>query len=377
MEKTVLGILIVVLLGGFIFITQKRKSTDETIKIGAIFALSGDAAAWGEDELKATQLAINEANAEGGINGKKIELIVEDAPGTEKFDQAITTYRKLVEVNKVRAVIGPTWDDAAQAVAPVTDQEKVILISPDVTTSVEKDKDFKYFFTAWTPVASEMERLAEYVKERGWAKIAVVNNADLFSATVAGAFTDQAKNLGLTIYQTAIPNTGTKDFRAYITKLKSRDVDAVYAEFDNSASKCPFLKQAHELGLKKPFISTSSTQAQDILNQCANLLEGVHYAYQKQGDKYTTLLAKYKAKYNQDPATPAVANAYDTTEMLISLMREGKLSADELRDGLLHISHYSGATGEGLGFDAKGALTMPQSSFIIKTVRSGAFVVAE
>ncbi len=375
---TIIVVAVVVIAGFLYFILLKRGSDSDPIKVGAILALSGDAASWGEDELRAVQIAIDEANQNNGINGRKLELIVEDAPATENYQKGITAYRKLVDNDKVSLVIGPTWDNVAQAIAPLADQNKVVVISPDASSGIEAEKDYTYFFQAWTPLSPEMERLARYAKDHELKKLGVIHNTDPFSANIAKAFIDHAENLGIDIRQDiGIADTNLKDFRTYIAKLKNEPIDGLFMEFFDTAYKCPFLKQAKELGFVKPILSGSATQSVDLLNNCASSMEGVLYTYQKQGGKYEALLQKYRERYNSDPATPAIANAYDVTTIVIDLLRSGKTASSELRSGLLSLSNYSGATGENMSFDPKGSLTMPSGSFIVKTVQNGQFVEKE
>src|SRR3989344_4441267 len=185
-----------------------------TIKVGGIFALSGDAAYWGQDEMRGAQLAVDNANKNGGVNGRRIEFIVEDAPAVEDLQKGVSAFKKLTEIDHVIAVIGPTWDNVAQAIAPLTDTEKTVVVSPDMSSGVEKDKDYAYFFTTALPVETEVLRIIEYAKEKGFVRVAIIRNVDPFSTIYAQTITKDGGQAGLTIVEDiAIPDLSTKDFQ--------------------------------------------------------------------------------------------------------------------------------------------------------------------
>lgn len=377
--KIVITIIAVLVVAWFGYASFKRQQTGgEPIKIGTIFALSGSAAYWGQDTLRAVEIAVDETNQAGGINGRKVELINEDAPAAQDLQKGVSAFQKLVNVDKVNIILGPTWDDEAQALAPLADRTKTILISPDTSSGVEKNKDYLYFFSTALPEKAETLRMAQYVKENGWLKIGVIRNDDPFSTIIREKLEEEGKTVGVSIVKDiAITDTGSKDFRTYITIIKSQNIDALYIVFNDEASKCPFLQQAKELGLTKPILSTLSTQSPDSLAKCGSIMEGIKYTYQKQGDKYAALLKKYRDKYGMDPTSPATADAYDAANIVIDQLRARRLTSDAIREGILAVKNYSGATGDNISFSPNGYFVLPSAGFLIKTVHNSQFEVIE
>ncbi|MEK6963723.1 MAG: ABC transporter substrate-binding protein [Nanoarchaeota archaeon] len=137
---------------------------EETLNIGGLFALTNYGSSWGVPTHQAVQMAIEEANAQGGIEGKQIRLITEDTrtdPTT-----AIAGFQKLTDINQVQVIIGPTWDQSSSALAPLADKLQVLMIAADTTGSVEEKKDLPYFFSVWYPEKPNVEVLQDFAKKR-------------------------------------------------------------------------------------------------------------------------------------------------------------------------------------------------------------------
>ncbi len=373
------GVVIIILIaGGYFLFNKSRQANGEAIKIGTIFAQSGDAAYWGVDEERAVELAVDDADANGGINGKPIQIVAEDAPAIDSIQKAVSGIQKLINVDHVVAVLGPTWDDNAQAVAPLADRFKTVMISASASASAEQKEDYKFFFSTNLPEQSEIERITQYAQEKGYTKVAVINTSDTFSLLYGDSFAKHGASHRITVAKHIIINdTSPKDFRTYIATLKDAQIDAVYVVLDDEGSKCPFLEQARELGLNKPILSSISTQSPDSLQKCGSVMSQVSYTYQKQGPEYDALIKKYEAKYHAEPSGPAITEAYDAANILITQMRAGNLSGEQLRSGIAAMKNFSGVTGSGMNWDAIGHITLPASDFNIKTVKDGQFVVVE
>ena len=108
----------------------------ETLKIGIVATQTGVGAYHGEQEIKAVNLAVEEINAKGGINGKKIELIVEDSQSVPK--EAVNAVNKLVNTDKVKFIVGDCWNDTTISFMQMTNDKKVIVVAPNVNLDRKK-----------------------------------------------------------------------------------------------------------------------------------------------------------------------------------------------------------------------------------------------
>lgn len=173
-----------------------RTPKEQTYKLGAILSLTDEGASFGEGELQAIQMAVEEVNDSGGVNGRKVELTVEDI-GTLDTPKAINALMKLKSVHHIYAAVGPTWDMPGLALR--AEQEHVVLVSPDNTEGVEKDQSLEYFFSTYYPKRSELHKLAVFAREQGLDAIAIIKDIDIFSNTVAALFREEARKQDLQI----------------------------------------------------------------------------------------------------------------------------------------------------------------------------------
>ena len=147
MKKIVWAVVIIILIIiGFKVLNQKPTASvsNQPIKIGQMSALTGIGADIGEEERNGTLLAVEEINARGGISGRPIEMISEDTPAFD-LKQGVSVAEKLIEVDKVLAIIGPQWDNQAEVVATVAANKKVPAISQNASTDIEAKIHSPYF----------------------------------------------------------------------------------------------------------------------------------------------------------------------------------------------------------------------------------------
>jgi len=372
MKKVIIIIvaLTVVLVGVRAYQYNSRKSEKaKTIKIGAIFDQTGDVASYGEDELKSVKLAVEEINGAGGINGRKIELIPENAPALD-VRQNISAFNKLVDVDGVVAIIGPNWDDAVSALIPLAEKAKIPVVSPDPDGGQRTSKDVahEYYFSLWYPQDVEAEKLADFLSSREVKKIDILRNLDPFSQKeyelIKGT---TAKYHIALVSDIQVVDSGVKDFRSQIIKLKADKVDAVFVNFQNPEAKCPALKQLGDLAFDKIIIGESSTET----ISCKDLLEGTFYSFPNATKKSQDLNARFVKKYGVAPKTPAVPNAYDATIMIADALRGGNLTGTDIKDYLKNLKTFDGALGPSISFDSQNNLKLTASDFVIKTIKNG------
>jgi branched-chain amino acid transport system substrate-binding protein len=355
-------------------INNNKINAEEKISIGGIFALTGSAADWGQAEQRGVQLAIDKANQEGGINSRQIELASEDAQA-EKVDDNVTAFRKLANVKKVPVIIGPTWDDAAVAIAPLADSTKTLVIGADISSGVEAKKDYPFFFSIYTPEAIEMQALNNYLVKNNLKKVSVVFNQDPFSGQWRESFVRAATTKGVTIIsEYPISDANSKDFRTQIAKLKTQKPNAIYIEFADQATKGTFMRQAKELGLQSKIVSSSTSETQSNLDQYGTYIEGLTYTFPRASAAQQAFNTAFKAKYNELPKAPSAANAYDATNLVIAAMKEGATTGEAIRVKLLAKKDYVGASSSSISFSPTGRVQWPASSFTIKKVASKKFV---
>lgn len=366
-------IIIILVIVGISSSSTPKDSDKESIKIGGAFGLSGFCAEWGEGESRAAQLALDQVNKNGGINGRQLELIIEDTHCDSKI--TVNAVNKLIHVDGVTAIIGPTWGDSFQGSFPVIRSAKVPSISPIAMEALEYNNEpIDYIFSTWFPQRIEVDTLQKYAVSKGIKEFVVVKDQDPFSLMISKLFEDQAKASGVTIVESKTVAIGSTDFKTTIAQMKSKNPQGIFLSFQAATMKATFLKQARELGMNQTLFSATDIQDPSLLESFAPLLEGVIYTYPQTSDRAGVFTEAYKARYNVPPQGPSAANSYDATMILAEALKQGALKGEELAQNLMKVS-IPGIIAENVSFTDKHQIS--GGTFRVKTIKNGAFVNAE
>ncbi len=372
MQKTIWTVVVIALLalGGVWVARQPKGVSGETIRIGGAFGLSGVCAEWGEGDLKAVQLAVEELNTAGEI-GKPIELIVEDTQCDGKA--TVSAVQKLIFVDKIEALIGPTWGDSFQGAFPLIRENKIVAMLPSASIeAIEFNKQpLNFLFSTWFPQRAEVETLQKYAVAHGFKTFVVTNDADPFDAMMAALFRAEAKDNGITILDEHQVVIGTQDFRTILARIKAKSPDAFFVAVQDTSSKATFLKQAREIGITSQLFSSADIQNPSLLQGFSSALEGVIYTYPSAGKNSEMFFAKYRARYGSEPQGSSASNAYDAVNILAAAMKKAGTEGEKLERALLETS-IPGVTYDTLKFSEKHQIA--GGEFEIKTIKNGAFV---
>jgi len=370
-KKIWIGVIAVLVIAVVVVvIRQKGQPQKDEIRIGAILPLTGDGAKYGGAARKAIDLVMSEVNDNGGLRGKKIQVIYEDTKGTGK--DGVSAIQKLITVDEVSAVIGGLFSSVTLAVAPLAEKNQVVLLSP--TSSAPKITDAgDYIFRNCASDVFEGKVMADAaVKELGVRKVAIlyINNdygvgiADIFKKTflVHG---------GHIVAEEAFSQSAT-DFRTQLTKIANLQPDGIYIVGYKELGH--LLKQAHELGIKTQFMSTVMFEDPDILSVAGKAADGVIYsarAYDPDSDEphIKEFVTSFKHRYEEEPDIFA-AYAYDAARILVQAMNEKEPSADAIKQSIYAIKNFPGVTGS-TSFDDNGDVIQPA---YLKTVKDGKFI---
>lgn len=360
MGKWIIGIIVVILIVWGVMAAQKNKNKNtsmsqdqnkmvagDTYKIGIILPLTGDAASYGEIMNNAEQLAADEINGSGGVNGKKLALIVEDGKCNGK--DAADAMQKLVNVDKVQVVVGGFCSSESLAAAPIAESNKVLQISGG--SSSPKLTNIGHFFIRDYPSdATQGQVLANisYSKE-GFKKVAFLVEQQDYALGIYQAFTDEFKKLGGQTVKEEYPKEAT-DFRTQLAKLKAGNPDALFLSTQTPAATARILKQLKDLNWK-PRLLVSDQNAGDtqLLTDYKASLEGAlvaEFGVDQTNPKFMRLNEGYKQKYGKDMTFQSYTQTvYDA----IYLIKEGIATVgydgQKLADWARNIKDWQGASG--------------------------------
>ncbi|TET42764.1 MAG: hypothetical protein E3J66_03040, partial [Dehalococcoidia bacterium] len=225
----------------------------KVIKIGAILQLTGDMAIFGESFKKGIDMAVEVINTAGGIQGRKVKIIYEDDAAKAKL--AVSAFRKLITQDKVQAVIAGGMSSTAMSIAPIAEENKVVIISP--TASAPALSEFKdYFFRIQASDNYEGRVMAEFAyKELGAREVGIFYVNNDWGRGLAEVFKDRFTMLGGKVPIMESHELGDTDFKTQITKIKTVNPENLYL-IGYLQEMSIILRQMRELGLKPRILST-------------------------------------------------------------------------------------------------------------------------
>jgi len=329
------------------------------IKIGLEAPLTGDYAEEGKGFQNAVQLLVDQTNAAGGINGQKVQLVVEDDKGDPK--EAALVADRLVS-DKVIAVIGGYNSTATEPASQIYSTAGILQITPSATAVRLSTKGYTQFFRVCFLDDRQGLFAADFMtKVMGYKNIAILHDNSTYAQGLAEATKQYLAQDGVTpVFYDAI-NPKDNDFSPTLTKIKAANPEAVYFT-GYYAQGGLLLKQAPAVGLKTQWIGGNAMNNTDLIK-----IAGVENA---KGMIVTTeplpndldypeakqFLADYKAKYNADPTsvwTVMAADAYRVIKYAIEQTKstDPKKLAEYLHTGF---KDFPGITGPITSFDDKG-----------------------
>ena len=330
---------------------SKGTEIGKTFKLGYDLELSGGVAAYGNAGKNGANLAVDEINKAGGINGKQITVISKDNKSDNA--EAATVVSNLINNDKVNAVIGSMTSGAVKSMTPNVTKGAVPLVTPagtDDTLTVTNGKVNDYIFRSTFQDSYQGKVLANYTTNELKAKKVVLyyDNSSDYAKGIAKSFekTYTGKIVDKVSFQ-----SGDKDFQATLSKIKSEDYDAIVMPgYYNETGL--ITKQARELGIEQPILGgdgfadpTFITLAGDAAATNVYYVSG--YSAKALANETTTkFIAAYQAKYKSEPSM-FDALAYDAVYMVKQAAEDTKAKTSvDVKDGLAKLKGFKGATGD-------------------------------
>ena len=354
----------------FLFITSCGKKEEEVITIGVITPLTGEGATYGQATQRGVDLAIEEINNSGGINGKNMKVIYED----DKMNpmEGTKAIKKLIDVDKVPVIIGAFGSSITLAIAPIANQNKVVLFSASSTADALKDAG-DYFFRSVPSNSVQGKSATEFAINILKAKtVAILYMNNDYGLSLTKSFEENFKNLGGKIIIKENYNPNDKNFRTQLLKIKNTKPDIIFypGHYNESAQ---ILKQAKEFNIKVPFIGGDGSYSPELISIAGNAAEGSYYTLMAMGygiadEEMNKFVSAYKKKYNEEPDVYS-AYAYDAIQIIANAIKNGGYSADGIKTALYKTKDFKGITGI-TSFDKNGEVN---KSFYIYEIKNGNF----
>ncbi|MCK4825613.1 ABC transporter substrate-binding protein, partial [bacterium] len=314
MKKSFIVILIFVV---FLFtLNGCGKKEEDVIKIGAILPLTGSQGKYGENAKKGIDLAVKEENSRNGVNGKKIRIIYEDSQSSPR--QAVAAARKLIAVDHVPVIIGEMASSLTIAIAPVAEQNHVVLISPsssnpDITHAGE------YIFRNCVSDVQEGSYVVRVARDLlGLKKVAVLYINNDYGEGLKRIFVQEFEKSGHHVVTIEKFEPNATDFRSQLAKIKKSRPEGLFLVGHKEMILA--LRQFKELNLKYQIISTVMFDDPEILEKAGDAAEGTVFTTwrldlkRKEAQEF---LNSFKSEYGTEPGIFA-PEAYDALKIVAS-----------------------------------------------------------
>ena len=347
-----------------------RKQEENTIVIGAVLCETGSGAEYGKDTRRGIELALNEINSAGGINGKKVRILFEDSQTQPKT--AVSAAEKLISTNKVQVILGAVTSSSHLAISPLADKNQVVIISPGASNpNITTAGDF--VFRNWISDSFEGKAMADYLWKRNVRKVAVFYLNNDYGLGLKNVFVKCFKELGGKITVIESHEQDASDFRTQLTKIVAGNPHAIYLP-SYYKEMAGVVNQAAELGLNIPFYSTVTFEDPKLIELAGKNADSVVYSFpyydpDAPDAHVKTFVSAFEKKFGRKPGIFA-AHGYDAARIVFTAIAGAGNSGTVIRNALYATKHFPGVSGA-TTFDKNGDVEKPVS---IKQVKDGKFI---
>jgi len=323
---------------------SNEKQEVETINIGGIFPLTGAIATFGQSSVEAIQLAFEEINAKGGVlGGKQLKLIVEDNRSVQP--DSATAAQKLINQDKVVAILGPVASSNSLAAAPIAQEAKIPLLSPTSTNpAVTQVGDFIFRAAFIDPFQGAV--MANFALDNLGAKTAAIMtdaNSD-YSKGLGEVFRQVFESKGGTIVADVSFMSGDTDFNAILTTVRNANPDVVWVPSYYDTAGLILDQAKNNVGFSRDviFLGADGWDSPVLFELAGDAADGFyfsnHYSPDVDSPEVKSFLAAYQAKYNNKMPDALAALAYDAAYMLAAAIEKaGSAEPQAIRDALAEV----------------------------------------
>ncbi|MCZ2811586.1 MULTISPECIES: ABC transporter substrate-binding protein [unclassified Modestobacter] len=328
-------------------------SADETgpIKIGAVLDITGAGASLGVPERQALELLAGQLEEEGGIDGREVELIIEDNQSTE--DGAAKAMNKLVNEDEVDIVLGASRTGPSLAMRPIAESTETPMISLAANQAIVEGSEW-VFKTAQNDRVV-IERMIDYMAEQGWSTIGLARDASGFGEGVAEMFDEIGAEQGISVVATEKFAPDATDFTAQMVNLRNAgaDVNVIWGippaaglaqrAYDQLGIETPVM-QSHGIG-NQVFLDTAGDAAEGMVAPLGRLVVAEQLPDDDpQKEIITTFIDDYTAEFGAGPSTFS-GHAYDAWQLAVDALSEEGTDPQAIRDHLESVTDFTGISG--------------------------------
>ena len=331
----------------FIFSCTKKANENE-ILLGSYSSNTGATATFGVYQLRGLEMAVEEINAKGGINGKKIKLLNYDNKSNN--DETLAVVNRLITQDKVVAILGEATSGRSKIGAQVAQQYKIPMLTSSATNP-DVTKVGNYIFRACFIDPFQGMVMAKFMTENlKMKKAAILRDIKSdYSVGLSDNFAEKLKAMGGEIVADLSYQEGDIDFKSQLTSIKGKNPDAIFVP-GYYGEVALIAKQLQELNMKQPMLGGDGWSSPDLFKIAKEAINGHyfsnHYTTESKDPKTVDFVKAFKTKYNETPDVMA-ALAYDSVYMMADALKNLKtITSESIRDELAKIKDFHGVTGK-------------------------------
>jgi branched-chain amino acid transport system substrate-binding protein len=341
----------ILVLGIFIglLVTPLTYAADPPIKMGTVLRLS-IGAEHGIPCRRGVEMAVAEVNKAGGINGRQVELIVED----EKDSPAasVNAVQKLINVDKVIGMVGPMTSGDVMAATKIADEAKVVIITPTATTP-KLSGAAAYVYRGCSRIDTQAKVLTDYVAKNWKPKtVAILFSNEPYGKGCAEFFGKDFEKLGIKVVAQESFMRGSRDFKAQLTTIKAANPDILFIP-GYTPETAPAAAQARQLGMNQKILGVYGDMDPVYIQLAGKAADGHVIGVEYDEDYDTPKNKAFKAAYyelakkNNDPENIMFAAlSYDAASMILEGMKKGGPTSEGIKKFLDDMKGFDGVTGK-------------------------------
>ncbi len=352
------------------------------IKIGAIFAITGGASNLGSPEAKTGEMLVEKINKEGGVNGKKIKLIIKDSGS--KPENAVSLAKQLIDEENVLAIIGPSTSGETMQIKNICQENKTILIScaaaEDIINPVAS-----FVFKVPQSDSDAVRQIYRIMKAKAITKIGVITSNDGYGVAGGKQLANLAAENGITIAFSESYDKQETDLTGILTKVKGKDVQAV-VNWSIVPAQSLVAKNMKQIGLDVPlfqssgfgnikYVQAGGEAANGTIFPCGRLL--VAEELPNDHPQKAVLIGyknDYESRFKEDASTFG-GHTYDALLVLTEAIKKaGSTDTQKVRDALENLKGVIGIAGQ-FNFSPKNHSGLDMNAYEVLTVKDGKFAI--
>ncbi|MCX5904285.1 MAG: ABC transporter substrate-binding protein [Proteobacteria bacterium] len=355
----------------------------EPYVVGAVFAITGPASWLGEPERNTVTMVAEEINAQGGINGHPLQIIVEDTVGEET--RTVLAVNKLINKDNVLAIVGPTRSGTTMAVIPIVEKAQVSLISCASAEEIVRPVRKWVFKTAQNDSHGVL-KIYDKLKEMNITRVAVISSTDGYGMEGRKQLKRFAQEYGITIVADETYGPKDTDMTAQLTKIKGTDAQAL-VNWSIVPGQTTVIKNRRQLGMSIPLFQSPGFGNIKYARAAGDAADGLMFpalrllmvealpADHPQKALLATYKKDYESRFKSDVSTFG-GHAYDAIHLVIAALRAVGPDRAKIRDYIENSKNFVG-TGGVFNYSADNHVGLNKDALELYTVKGGAFALVK